>query len=361
MVDSYVACSYDVDSNSDIKSTFDSDIAGLFGFFPPQKSDPNINISEAASQLCGKMKDGKDTVGTINARNIFYLNDGTRLNCIDLDASQMQRCYAVALADLQSGNVCYRLNGSVDYHENVNEDEMANLKFGQIINDFSQGSKQALPTAGSGVIVYKDLLKNGALAYTNFNPRKIMTHVIEFNRNNSEIGPDVAAVSIKDGESYQFAAEPHIGYEIESVTLRSENGEEKTLEPDSVGTQNTYTIKDIEEGYTVNINTVTRGAQRPEGSGRIGDPFLIENAEQLLWFNEQMRDYPNIYVQVKLMNDIDFTGYHWTPLFNEKTGGGFSGEFDGNGKKITGLNVPKSGNGIGAFFKGLEGHDVGHD
>ena len=71
------------------------------------------------------------------------------------------------------------------------------------------------------------------------------------------------------------------------------------------------------------------------------DPYLIHNAEQL----KSLADYVNSFTNTsgkyfKLVNDIDLSGYdNWTPIGGYLGLSGFSGNFDGNNKKITGLKI----------------------
>lgn len=95
-----------------------------------------------------------------------------------------------------------------------------------------------------------------------------------------------------------------------------------------------------------------------EGTGYIGDPYLITNHHQL----NCVRNYLNQNdVYFKLMNDIDLTteclpggdyyyfGQGWIPIGNNTDK--FMGQFDGNGKKISGLNINRN-----THYQGLFGY-----
>lgn len=82
-----------------------------------------------------------------------------------------------------------------------------------------------------------------------------------------------------------------------------------------------------------------------KGSGTETDPYLIESAKQL----DEVRESPTSCF--KLINDIDLTEFiaqhypehGWLPIY-------FDGNFDGNGKCITGLTIDnfngRHGNGL---------------
>ena len=88
------------------------------------------------------------------------------------------------------------------------------------------------------------------------------------------------------------------------------------------------------------------------GSGTSSNPYQITNASQL----DAMRDFLNRKVYFKLMNDIDLTDYltseypsqGWLPIGTDSSP--FMGELNGNGHKITGLWINRSGH-VGFFYK----------
>ncbi|BEG99325.1 T9SS type A sorting domain-containing protein [Bacteroides sedimenti] len=65
------------------------------------------------------------------------------------------------------------------------------------------------------------------------------------------------------------------------------------------------------------------------GDGSTADPYQITNKAEL----ENVRSFMGS--NFKLMNDIDFAGTDWTPV-----AGNFTGTFNGNGKKISNINIP---------------------
>lgn len=100
------------------------------------------------------------------------------------------------------------------------------------------------------------------------------------------------------------------------------------------------------------ISVATFAQFSGSGSGTKDDPYLIFNPIQL----DQVRNFVGKYVYFKLMTDIDLTEFiadnypteGWLPIGN--TSGSFKGNFDGNGKTISGLwiNRPKT-NYVGLF------------
>ncbi len=84
------------------------------------------------------------------------------------------------------------------------------------------------------------------------------------------------------------------------------------------------------------------------GSGTETDPYLIANGADLAFFAQNPVDGASY----KLTNDIVWSSYtkgaeapaasNWTPIV-------FNGNFDGNGKTLSGLCVVSDGNGVGVF------------
>ena len=92
------------------------------------------------------------------------------------------------------------------------------------------------------------------------------------------------------------------------------------------------------------------------GTGTEADPYLINNVEELLWFqanvDKQAADGSTQYAgkYIKLTADIDLAGINWNPI-GSKTGdhASFKGVFDGDGHKISNLYVEQAGEGLGLF------------
>ncbi|OJV35974.1 MAG: hypothetical protein BGO29_00210 [Bacteroidales bacterium 36-12] len=132
------------------------------------------------------------------------------------------------------------------------------------------------------------------------------------------------------GDEVKITVTPNGYYNLVSFKI---DGTDATLDA------NNQYILELEEGeYTLEAtyNTEFSGL----GSGTLGEPYQIANQLQL----NQVRNYPTAYYV--LTNDIALTlsGQGWEPIAN------FEGEFDGNGKAITGLmiNRPNATN-VGIF------------
>ena len=93
-----------------------------------------------------------------------------------------------------------------------------------------------------------------------------------------------------------------------------------------------------------------------DGEGTEADPFLINNVEELLWFqanvDKQAADGSTQYAgkYIKMAADIDLAGINWNPIGSMSGDhASFKGVFDGDGHTISNLNVEQAGNGLGLF------------
>jgi hypothetical protein len=96
--------------------------------------------------------------------------------------------------------------------------------------------------------------------------------------------------------------------------------------------------------------TVNAAITGMKGSGTNGDPYRIENAEDLRTLSTNVKNgntFENLLII--LVNDVDMSSISsWEPIGTESTP--FKGTFDGNGRSITGLNLSdKSKNYVGLF------------
>ncbi|MBR2309084.1 MAG: right-handed parallel beta-helix repeat-containing protein, partial [Oscillospiraceae bacterium] len=94
------------------------------------------------------------------------------------------------------------------------------------------------------------------------------------------------------------------------------------------------------------------------GTGTEADPYLINNLEDLLWFqakvDEQAADGSTQFAgkYFKLTDDINLEGINWNPIGSMSGDhGSFKGVFDGNGHTISNLNCQQAGNGLGLFAR----------
>jgi len=120
-----------------------------------------------------------------------------------------------------------------------------------------------------------------------------------------------------------------------------------TIAADETATTLTVTVKakDTEFSAAATV-TIVPGIT---GDGGETTPYIITTAEHLMMIaknvNEGQGNYA--YAYYKLGNDIDLSGYNWTPIGNGNYE--FGGNFDGNGKVISGLNVNGSSDYVGLF------------
>ncbi|MDY3929543.1 MAG: S-layer homology domain-containing protein [Clostridia bacterium] len=78
-----------------------------------------------------------------------------------------------------------------------------------------------------------------------------------------------------------------------------------------------------------------------KGKGSAENPYLIENADQLIAFRELVNDIDSSTACAKLTQDIDLDNKEWTP-FSSKSGyatTAYAGTFDGDFHKISGLAI----------------------
>lgn len=86
------------------------------------------------------------------------------------------------------------------------------------------------------------------------------------------------------------------------------------------------------------------------GTGTEGDPWLIENAEQLAYLAQQVNngtDYERKHF--RLVSDLDLRGNEWTPIGTYRKP--FWGGFDGGGHTITGMTITGNRDYVGLFVE----------
>lgn len=95
--------------------------------------------------------------------------------------------------------------------------------------------------------------------------------------------------------------------------------------------------------------TLWAQTQPAPGDGSADNPYLISNAQELLWFQQHVNtgtERANAAACAKLTADIDLSAIcgegigSWTSIANKTTGdsssAGYTGAFDGDGHRITG-------------------------
>ena len=78
----------------------------------------------------------------------------------------------------------------------------------------------------------------------------------------------------------------------------------------------------------------------------VGGVYHIENEKELHWFASEVNGGSGS-ISAKLLKDIALTTDNWYPI--GKSGHPFTGTFDGNGKRITGLKVSRAEHEVGFF------------
>jgi len=86
-----------------------------------------------------------------------------------------------------------------------------------------------------------------------------------------------------------------------------------------------------------------------EGEGTESSPWIISTSDELIQFAEAAKGYnfSGKYIKLKNNIDIDATWLNWTPIGTQNNA--FAGNFDGNGKTISGIKYKGNGTYIGLF------------
>lgn len=114
-----------------------------------------------------------------------------------------------------------------------------------------------------------------------------------------------------------------------------------------------YTLQTIYNGIVLDESIISLNIEisAMKGSGTENDPYIITSEEELKLIEEDLNAY------YKLGNDITLQE-DWVPL-GYKNESGFTGSLDGNGYKISGLNIDEDFMFNGLFFTIAIGED--HD
>ena len=166
-----------------------------------------------------------------------------------------------------------------------------------------------------------------------------------------------------DGYSQKIKAETLLKKQLYafSSVVQSETADTAPAEPQQVPAM----ISDTESGRLVFgqdeeddfnkfqwVKSLYGSTLTIEASGSEDDPYLISTVQDMVDFADKINRGNNADKYYKLTADIDLGGMNWTPVGMLVKP--FRGIFDGNGKKITGLNVSDSGD-----FLGLFGYNLG--
>lgn len=166
-----------------------------------------------------------------------------------------------------------------------------------------------------------------------------------------------------DGYSQKIKAETLLKKQLYafSSVVQSETADTAPAEPQQVPAM----ISDTESGRLVFgqneeddfnkfhwVKSLYGSTLTIEASGSEDDPYLISTVQDMVDFADKINRGNNTDKYYKLTADIDLGGMDWTPVGMLVKP--FRGIFDGNGKKIAGLNVTDSGD-----FLGLFGYNLG--
>ena len=132
-------------------------------------------------------------------------------------------------------------------------------------------------------------------------------------------------------------------------------GEAYTVTADDVG--KTLTVKvtsstkpGVKQAATQEIKTADAAGLWEladcEEPANVGGVYQITNEKELHWFASEVNGGSGS-ISAKLVNDIALTTANWYPI--GKSGHPFTGTFDGNGKRITGLKVSRAEDEVGFF------------
>ena len=163
-----------------------------------------------------------------------------------------------------------------------------------------------------------------------------------------------------DGYSQKIKAETLLKKQLYafSSVVQSETADTAPAEPQQVPAM----ISDTESGRLVFgqereddfnkycwVKKLFGGTLSIEPLGTEEDPYLISTADDMKNFANDINRGIKADKCYKLTADIDLGGMDWTPVGLGIKVKPFKGVFDGNGKKITGLNVTDRGDFLGLF------------
>lgn len=145
------------------------------------------------------------------------------------------------------------------------------------------------------------------------------------------------------GSTYYFVTAPAVLSRGLTITFYDENGNEWKR----IGTKGS----ELKAGHLLNLGTII--------PGEFKKIVHITTANDLInWANSANK----LTTDVVLDANIDMTRQTWNPVGSSmKTGEGYSGNFDGNGKTIINLTVDGTGGNVGFFgglAQGAKVHDV---
>lgn len=157
---------------------------------------------------------------------------------------------------------------------------------------------------------------------------------------------------LTSGSTYYFVVAP--GALSGGLTLTFYDGEGKFRKK----TNNNPTT--LTAGRILNLGTLAPDQFTPSLGYEVTQDgvYHIYNADGLMeWAKQQ----DVLTKDLVLENDIDLVGKTWTPIGTDMNTGGYSGDFDGNGKFIYNLSVENNDDNNVGFFGGLAAGGTVHD
>ncbi|NLB53287.1 MAG: hypothetical protein GX808_10210, partial [Syntrophomonadaceae bacterium] len=98
-----------------------------------------------------------------------------------------------------------------------------------------------------------------------------------------------------------------------------------------------------------------------EELGTEADPYIIDTAGKLAYLAQRVNEGNSSYLSAyySLTEDLDLSGYDWEPIGNGSFAGAiFKGYFDGNGHKITRMNVDITSGSFAGLFGATSGATI---
>ena len=157
---------------------------------------------------------------------------------------------------------------------------------------------------------------------------------------------------LTSGSTYYFVVAPGTLSGGLTLTLYDDDGKFWKKTSDNSAT--------LTAGRILNLDTLVPGQFTPSLGYEVTQDgvYHIYNADGLMeWAKQQ----DVLTKDLVLENDIDLVGKTWTPIGTDMNTGGYSGDFDGNGKFIYNLSVKNNDDNNVGFFGGLAAGGTVHD
>jgi len=179
--------------------------------------------------------------------------------------------------------------------------------------------------------------------------------------NGTPVTSDVAPTCKNDNGACGVLVDGKIYTTVAQAAAVAEDGDKVTLLYSTTETAEFAEGVDLTLANGVvadNVTVATPAVTGLSGEGTEASPYLINNLEELKWFQEKVDElaqdgstqFAGKYF--KLTDDIDLAGINWNPIGTMSGDhGSFKGVFDGDNHTISNLNVQQAGNGLGLFAR----------